>query len=710
MNRVKTCCAIACLAMVLVVVCAQADGPAVKVAIAANATSVGMGRTVAVTATARLADGKSAVGWRMLPYVNGVRWGSQEVSDAGGKATFLLPLPRPGTARIRVSASEPLPKPDDFWIWPSAAQGVVGTVFMQRIFTLPEGAKGGALWLAVDDGATVYLNGAKIAEKGGWHDNAPLALAADAFRTGENVLSVDANNGAGPCGLLIRLTADTPKGKVLITTNDQWLGWLKKPDGWPDAAAAGGEKVGLFGASSSGVATPDPWPTLGHSDLITGTPLVKGAQVSNEVTVEVQRRKLVRPPTDPNHLLCVQWEEWFTPLNCYWQTAEAVPLMGFYDSYVKDVARQHLIWFIESGVDCILVDWSNHIWNAKSWSEIGPGSKQLLETSALMLDEMAAMRAEGYAVPKMTFLGGISYARPEGPTAVNGELKCVWDNYVSNPKYKGLWQDFDGKPLMEILDCGASYIKEKIQLDDRFTIRYVGAQQDVTKTNELGLWTWMDSFHPAPTIVDGAVEAETLIEDFNVALRDRPRFLHLHQFNEFAGQAEGSGYGADHNGYVDTYSADLCDDFEPTSMTAAAYRSNGGWGYYYLNLMRALVDLYRQSSPETTVVAISAPVPAAPGHDIAPAVKAGPLAVKWEYAGRRPQAWTVSLDGKVLAKRVIGDGTTVDLKAFAVGRHMMRLTAEGTMARYRLAWAEDSLPLATPEPAYAEVPITIEGR
>jgi hypothetical protein len=408
--------------------------------------------------------------------------------------------------------------------------------------------------------------------------------------------------------------------------------------------------------------------------------------------------------------------------------------MGFYNSYVRDVARQHLIWFIESGVDCILVDWSNHIWNSKSWSEIGPGSKQLLETSALMLDEMAAMRAEGYAVPKMTFLGGISYARPEGPTAVNGELKCVWDDYVSNPKYKGLWQDFDGKPLMEILDCGASYIKEKIQLDDRFTIRYVGAQQDVTKTNELGLWTWMDSFHPAPTIVDGAVEAETvccgcfegkgwldttarghrngatLIEDFNVALRDRPRFLHLHQFNEFAGQAEGSGYGADHNGYVDTYSADLCDDFEPTSMTAAAYRSNGGWGYYYLNLMRALVDLYRQPSPETTVVAISAPVPAAPGHDIAPVVKAGPLAVKWEYAGRRPQAWTVSLDGKVLAKRVIGDGTTVDLKAFAAGRHMMRLTAEGTMARYRLAWAEDSLPLATPEPAYAEVPITIEGR
>ena len=316
-----------------------------------------------------------------------------------------------------------------------------------------------------------------------------------------------------------------------------------------------------------------------------------------------------------------------------------------------------------------------------------------------MMDEMAAMRAEGYPVPKMTFLGGISYARPEGPSAVNGELKCVWDNYAANPKYQGLWQEFAGKPLMEILDCGASYVQEEIQLDPRFTIRFVGAQQDRTKTNELGLWSWMDSFHPAPTMAGGVVEAETvstgcfagegwlgttarghrngatIVEDFSVVLRDRPRFLHLHQFNEFAGQPEGQGSGPTHSVYVDTYSADLTDDFEPTSLTAPAYRSKGGWGYYYLNLVRALVDLYRQPQPETTVLAISQPTPAAPGHDIASAVSAGKLTVRWVYAGGRPKAYTLALDGKVLAGDVTGEETTVDLSGVSAGRHMLRLTS-----------------------------------
>jgi len=720
-----------CVVVLALAACVWGEEPAVKVSISASARSIGMGRPVAITATARLADGRPAAGWRLLPYVNGARWGSHETADAQGRAHFILPLPRPGTARVCVTASRPLPKPDDSWIWPTPAQGEPGTVYMQRVFTLPDGATGGTLWLAVDDQAVAFLNGAKVAEKGGWHDNTPTALGAEAFRQGANVLSVEATNGTGPAGLLMRLTVETPAGQTLIVTNDEWRGYLQKPEGWPGAAATGGERVGLFGDSASGVCTPEPWPTLGRSDLITGTPLAKDASVSNEITVAVRRRALQRPPTDPDHLVCVQWEEWFTPRNVYWQTAEAVPLMGFYDSSLRDVARQHLIWFVESGVDTILADWSNHIWNAKSWDEIGPGSKELLATSALMMDEMAAMRAEGYPVPKMTFLGGISYARPEGPSAVNGELKCVWDDYAANPKYDGLWQEFDGKPLMEVLDCGASYVREKIALDPRFTIRYVGAQQDVTKTNELGLWSWMDSFHPAPTMAGGVVEAETvctgcfegegwldstarghrngatIVEDFNVALGDRPHFLHLHQFNEFAGQPEGSGYGPNHNRYVDTYSADLTDDFEPTSLTAPAYRSDGGWGYYYLNLVRALVDLYRQPQPETTVLAISEPSPAAPGHDIASIVHAGKRVVKWVYAGRRPKAYTLALDGRVVVEHVAGEETTVDLSGVRAGRHMLRLTAEGTVSRYRLSWTEDSLPLTTPEPAYAEAPITV---
>ena len=51
----------------------------------------------------------------------------------------------------------------------------------------------------------------------------------------------------------------------------------------------------------------------------------------------------------------------------------------------------------------------------------------------------------------------------------------------------------------------------------------------------------------------------TYVESFRGALEHRPRFIQLHQFNEFAGQPEGQGYGADHNTYVDSYSAELSD-------------------------------------------------------------------------------------------------------------------------------------------------------
>lgn len=127
---------------------------------------------------------------------------------------------------------------------------------------------------------------------------------------------------------------------------------------------------------------------------------------------------------------------------------------------------------------------------------------------------------------------------------------------------------------------------------------------------------------------------------------DWARFLHLDQFNEFAGQPEGAGYGPKRKMHVDTSSADLTDDFKPTSLTASAYRGKGGRGYHYLNRVLALVDLYRQPTPRTRVLAICEPLPAALGYDIAPVVTAEKVAVRWVYVGGWPKAYSVSLDGK----------------------------------------------------------------
>ena len=82
----------------------------------------------------------------------------------------------------------------------------------------------------------------------------------------------------------------------------------------------------------------------------------------------------------------------------------------------------------------------------------------------------------------------------------------------------------------------------------------------------------------------------TYVESFKHALRVKPRFIEIHQFNEFAGQPEGHGYGPNKDVYVDSYSVELSDDIEPVSLTAPAYRGEGAWGFFYLNLTRALAQ------------------------------------------------------------------------------------------------------------------------
>ena len=706
-------------ALLALPIAARAAAPRVEISV--DKTRVGMGRVVHVSARSIHADGRPGAGDWLYPYVNGRRWGSHEIADERGRAEFMLPLPMVGVARICVQSAPRTPEPTEAWIW-DASQGKPGTIYLQKSFSLPGEPSGGSLWLAVDDAAVVYLNGTKVAEKAGWHDVAPVKLRPGVLRAGRNVLSVEATNGAGPCGLLLRLEAAASGGKTVVSTNADWSTFSQKPAGWPDAAAQTGEPARTFGRADSGAVRPEPsWPGIVSLPWRTGTPLPKGAVVSRAVDVVVVARKLQAPPADPNHAILIQWEEWFTQHNCDWSTAHAVPVMGFYDSHLREVARQHLIWFIESGFDTIMADWSNNIWNAQSWSEIGVGTKELDETSTLMMDEMARMRDEGYAVPKMTFLTGISYARPGGPSAMNGQLAHIWDHYVANPKYRGLWRELDGKPLVLALDCGATYYKEKIQLDPRFALRYCGAQQDHTGTDKFGFWSWMDHEKPVPTMRDGRVEAltvhigsfgpggwlardargrrngGTIIEDWAAAMEYRPRVLQIHQFNEFAGQVEGSP-AAPPNVYVDIYSPELSDDFEPTSLTAPAYRGRGGWGFLQLNIVRALVDLYRQPVPKTTVVTITEPLMGA-------VLEGDRVQVKWVSAGAPARSYTLLLNGRVVARGVKGHSADVSLKGVPPGSVTFKLVAEGAHARYALSWTEDSLPAARPLPASMELTV-----
>jgi len=307
--------------------------------------------------------------------------------------------------------------------------------------------------------------------------------------------------------------------------------------------------------------------------------------------------------------------------------------------------------------------------------------------------------------------------------ALNENLDWIYHYYIRNPRFKGLFLDYLGKPLLLIFNSGGpKFIEKEIsQLkDSHFTVRWMAAQHDTKGYHRQGYWSWMDgSLEPMLTMYNGKPESLTvsvgffdlgmwlgksahghrggwtLVESFKSALRHRPLFTQIHQFNEFAGQFEGFGYPPD-NVYGDSYSVELSDDFEPVSLTTPAYRGNGGWGFLYLNLTRALVDLYRQKEPETTVVVMSNPT-----HR--QTVTGNSLQVVWTYAGIPARSYTLSLNGQLVARDLQGTSAVIDLSTQAEGPQTLRLTAEGTKSRYLLLHTEDSLPIERPVPAFVEV-------
>ncbi len=486
-----------------------------------------------------------------------------------------------------------------------------------------------------------------------------------------------------------------------------------------------------------------------YPDVLVGRFPTTTDDSSNSVMIEVTRRT-IQPKDNGNTLVCMQWEPWFGPDTCFWDSAHAVPVVGFHDSCDPDVLRQHFLWFADMGIDFLMADWSNHIWGKEHWNERSPRCNAIIHATEMALEMLAVMRDEGIPVPKMTFLMGISNGPPATMTALNEQLEWVHDYMVRNPRFKDLWVDFDGKPLMTVLDCGVvahpqgttesifriPFIKQTLGGDaatidkyradgagkenkDLFTIRWVSTQLQTTRHEELGYWTWMDgSIDPVVTYKDGKPEAVTvtpgffgehgwrgreaqgrrggmtLIRTFNTALRTRPRVVFLHQWNEYAGQAEGGGYGENKDIYVDSYSVELSDDLEPVSLTAPGYRGDqGGWGYYYANLINALLDLLRNPESGQTVMAIEClPVRDTAGQDY--------LNVEWACAGKQPDSWTVKIDGRPFVEGQQDNKVSIPGSALLVGTRVITIEANGAITRFCLnatrmdSRDNDSVPLS----------------
>ncbi len=692
-------------------------------------TSVGMGRTISVTATVEVQPGEDLSGYHVKPYVNGKRWGAEEITDANGKAVILLPLPNPGHAEIEVTLSPPgkipplLPK----WIWMGDSQDNQ-TVYLARSFEITGEIQSASLCMTGDNSAKVYLNGEMVCAWADFRKAARILDLAGKLKQGENWLCAECFNEDGPGGLLLELTAVTGQGTTKIISDESWKGFTNQPEGWPLKTGAGGQPATVIALLGKGVWASHnlDWPGFEpKTPFQAGLPMPTGGIRSNTLSVEVIPRKIEMPPIQ-DRLVAIEWEPWFTVHNLDWQTGQGQPVVGYYDSYNLDVIRQHCIWMVEAGVNILIVDWTNNLWGKKHWSERGPHVDELAKATEVTLEAYYNLAKEGIPVPKLVLLPGFCNGPKTTMAAINEQQRFVYDSWVKPGKYKDLWLEYEGKPLIITFNgAGPDLLKNEEPADEsQWTIRYMTSQLQATDLGQKGYWSWMDGvMDPVPTINQkGEVEAltvtpaffnggeggwlapgargrlggSTFIGTFKQALRTPPRFLVINQWNEFAGQPDGSGYGPDRNHYLDCYNIPFSNDIEPTSLTSPAYRNTeGGYGYFYLNLMAALIDLYRQGTPTSTVMSFASP-------DYRDSTCGDTLEVRWTSIGKEPESYTLFLDGKPLVMNLKDDFYTLGLGLLKPGEHILKVAGKGTETRFLLSRVREDIPLEKPVEAFAE--------
>jgi len=202
---------------------------------------------------------------------------------------------------------------------------------------------------------------------------------------------------------------------------------------------------------------------------------------------------------------------------------------------------------------------------------------------------------------------------------------------------------------------------------------------------------------------------------WKAAFDNRPRFIQVHQWNEFTGQQDGHGIPEDYWGqhvptqpqqpapstvYADEYNFQLSDDIEPTDMNACTLRGCGGWGYYYFNLTRAIISLYRGITPDITVLALSGPKSPVPNG--APAID-----LHWAFLGRAPSSYSLFIDGRRVRTALPGSACTLDFRSLGSGMHTARLRAAGVHTYFSLDPHKATSPSSRALPVESEITLEL---
>lgn len=698
--------------------------------IQADQTTVGMGRTLVVSATLQDGAGKSLANQVVRPYVNGLRWGAEERTDEEGAARFSIPLPNPGECSIQLESIPTLATSPANWIW-AAEQTDNQTLYFIHPFEVHGDVHSATLYITCDNSFEAFLNGQLLSEGQNFQITFKVGGLGNKLTQGKNLLAIKGSNGTGPAGLLVHLDIEQKSESRSVISDETWKYFPAEPEGWPEKYTENGQAVtslaqaggGLWGSlilNWPGLATEGPF-VVGKA-MPAGDAIPPGAAYSNILKVNVTLRT-IEMPIDPDHLVGIEWEPWFTPLNVGWQTSPGQPVVGYYDSCNKDVIRQHAIWMAEAGINFILVDWTNNLWGKKSWKERDPFVDELIKATRITLETYAQLSSEGIPVPALCLLPGLDNGFHTTMQAINEQIHWVSEHLVQPGDFRPLWMEYFGKPLIIIFNGGGPALRENQEPVDesQYTIRWMSSQMQITRLHEKGYWSWMDGvIDPLAAFHDGKAEAltvtpaffgdggwlypqargrrggATFIGTFNSALREHPRFLLINQWNEFAGQPEGSGMGEKKDVFLDCYNVPLSNDIEPISLTSSGYRSKGGYGYFYLNLMRALISMYHEKvkPPVSTIVTL-----AHPEDDAEIAGKE--IEVAWSYIGKQPESYSLFLDGSEVAQNTLATSWKVNLGNLSHGRHEIKLAAHGTQTRFLLSRIREDIPLDSPVEASA---------
>lgn len=242
-------------------------------------------------------------------------------------------------------------------------------------------------------------------------------------------------------------------------------------------------------------------PGIPRRSLLRAAGLAVGAGVAVDVSGMTRAKAAPAAPPRASRRATkfgIGYETWFVPgvTSVDWTSPEAKPVLGFYRSDDPAVITQHAKWITRSGIDFILVDWSNNL--GGNWTN------GIADAIIAATDKLFEVYATLAAHPQVTLLLGLDNGQV-GTTNFNAQIDLITQHYLNNSTYSRMLVQHDGKPLLSVY-TGPTFQPPSAYTSDTFTVRMMGAYMETT-LNPTGAWSWLDRV----PVVNGPV---TLISDF----------------------------------------------------------------------------------------------------------------------------------------------------------------------------------------------------